>query len=87
MRILRRERDQLLIDVIASRGPEKSKADILAQRSQVRDGVVDQFDQQQHDQDGGDNLDGHRAIARIVEKLAQPECLARGVGRFGHTHS
>src|SRR5690606_31317523 len=67
--------------------PEELKAEVLAERLQVPDDVVDKPGSTGHEQEQHDDLDGHRPIPRIVDEHAQTECVLWSVRNSSHVVS
>ena len=78
--------DQRLADVIAGPGTEEAEAEVLAEPVEVLDGIVDQPGGGQHESEHSEDLNGQRAVSRIVEQHAEPERLDASRPRWPSSH-
>ena len=69
--------DQRLVDVVAGAAAEEAEVEVLAERGEVLDGVVDQPGRRQHEGEQREDLDGERSVPRVVDQHAEPEALGR----------
>ena len=65
--------DEVLVDIVACARAQEAVVEVLAQRMQVLDRVVDQPGRARHEKEHEHHLDGHRPVPGVVDEHAHPK--------------